>query len=472
MTIKRVIGVLPGLPPVLNRHAARDTVPPVALLHILSAVERKWPEKEVLLLDGNVTPHDKIIEDVKKFSDKETLLLVSSLTLNHRNGLRIVQAGRENGATVLMGNDHATLFSEPIMRDRPGVDYLGVGECGVPTTLGLVDALEGRAELDGVPNLVYRMNGQIRKTSTMVHAPLQDACPDMSLIENPDAYVGNGRQMPGPQNGEAPKKSTGVNFSFGCNGNCYFCGILDRRKVAHISPSSAVKWMAELNGMGYERLHDVCDDIGSVDRAVLRELAERKEKAGLDNIHLLNYCRSDHLMDISFVNLLGKLGVDTLFVGIESGDPAILRNSSKPGRRRETGPHGIDGENVAGVTNALQAGLDVWLLFVLGLPGETAKSIEKSVKIAETLVETSQNTAGKIIAADANMLIPFPGTRAWGSIKAKMGKADFFEKYENTDMPNVFELTRMHMDMFCQVSGEQIEKAQKEIEGMVKAQFR
>ena len=76
------------------------------------------------------------------------------------------------------------------------------------------------------------------------------------------------------------------------------------------------------------------------------------------------------------LELMRRAGFQYLELGVESGDPEVLARSGK-------------GIKLAQVENAVfmakQAGIQVWLKFIIGLPGETTKTVRRSIDLAVRL---------------------------------------------------------------------------------------
>jgi anaerobic magnesium-protoporphyrin IX monomethyl ester cyclase len=96
--------------------------------------------------------------------------------------------------------------------------------------------------------------------------------------------------------------------------------------------------------------------------------------------------------DEELFRLMKRAGCRELLVGFESGDPAILAAIRKKGTVEDS---------VRFMEIARRTKLDVHGCFVLGLPGETEQSMERTVRFALDLgLHTAQFSAA----------VPFPGT--------------------------------------------------------------
>ena len=121
--------------------------------------------------------------------------------------------------------------------------------------------------------------------------------------------------------------------------------------------------------------HPKCTIISIIDDAFTQDLEHAKE-------FLREYIRREYpyqmsvfnvradYIDDEFLGLLKQTGVETLAVGIESGDPEVFRMLRK-GEKLET---------IATAVRMIQkAGITPWLNMVIGLPGDTIEAHRRSI---------------------------------------------------------------------------------------------
>jgi hopanoid biosynthesis associated radical SAM protein HpnJ len=131
-------------------------------------------------------------------------------------------------------------------------------------------------------------------------------------------------------------------------------------------------------------------------------------------------CTSRVHTDYETLKTMKEAGCRLMIVGFESGDPAVLKNIKK-GTTVEQG--------LEFMRNCRKLGIHVHGDFIIGLPGETHESIERSVQYAEQLdCETIQ----------VSIAHPYPGTE----FDAYLKKHNFYTDAEMTDefghqLPNI-----------------------------------
>ncbi|MBD3204410.1 radical SAM protein, partial [Candidatus Woesearchaeota archaeon] len=103
-------------------------------------------------------------------------------------------------------------------------------------------------------------------------------------------------------------------------------------------------------------------------------------------------CMGDAKTDYETLKLMKKSGCTGIKFGVESADPKILKNINKP----------LDLETVKRfVKNCNKLGIFSHGTYMFGLPGETKKTIKKTIDFAFSLGSTS---------AQFSVATPFPGT--------------------------------------------------------------
>jgi radical SAM superfamily enzyme YgiQ (UPF0313 family) len=178
--------------------------------------------------------------------------------------------------------------------------------------------------------------------------------------------------------------------SRGCPYKCVFC---DRphlgKKFRARSAKNVVDEMEECASLGIKEVV-FYDDTFSVKKERVREIAELLIERNLNMAWDIRARVSD--LEKSDYALCKKAGMSRVHFGVESGDPEILQALKK----------GISVEQAKkAFKSAREAGLETLAYFMVGLPGETRNSLDRTLGLA---IELSPDYT------HFSMLILFPGT--------------------------------------------------------------
>lgn len=162
--------------------------------------------------------------------------------------------------------------------------------------------------------------------------------------------------------------------SRGCHYNCTFCAATKVFGNRWRGRSLDTEFWDELDAIAIN--HPKCSIISIIDDAFTQDLDHAKEflreyinRKYPYQVSVFNV-RADYIDD-EFLTLLKQTGVQTLSVGIESGDPEVFRMLRK-GEKLET--------IVKAVHKIQAAGITPWLNMVIGLPGDTIEAHRRSIE--------------------------------------------------------------------------------------------
>jgi radical SAM superfamily enzyme YgiQ (UPF0313 family) len=260
------------------------------------------------------------------------------------------------------------LFDRHVLANFP-VDYVIRGE-GEDALVALCAGLETEREahgtrLDGVPNLSYLRDGELRRNPV---APARTA----RALE----------ALPPPDYARLPPRSykcLGLESSRGCGYDCSFCSTPYRRSYRALSPEAFVDRLyaveACLDRTTSNCVHIVDDEFALHPQRAL-EIARRLETDGRAP-RLLYDARARDLLHDGLVAALAPLTA-CLLVGAECGYDEGLKKIGKGSTcetleraARELARHGI-----AARTD---------FSFILGLPWETRREVERTLAFAAHL---------------------------------------------------------------------------------------
>ncbi|MFC1707448.1 B12-binding domain-containing radical SAM protein [Planctomycetota bacterium] len=307
------------------------------------------------------------------------------------------QLGRRDGVCVVAGGPHPT--AEPRETLEHGFDLVVLGE-GEETLVELVRALRDGVKPASVPGLAWLDEGGSLRTSSRRHLPA-----DLDHLASPasvlDLWERDRYRPQGSTNVLTPALIT----SRGCPGRCAFCAnhVSGRRYRFH-----SVERVVE-EAAGWQERHGATvfffqDTSFTAHRERLIELCEGL--ADLDR-PLTWICKSrcDHL-DSERARAVADAGCSTVFLGVESGAPAVLARIGK-----DITLGGIEGSLIA----AREAGLRTYVHLMFGFPDETVAELDETLALMERL--------GPLIDGygPGGVLVPYPGTAIYRAHHEALG---------------------------------------------------
>ncbi|MCK4733996.1 MAG: radical SAM protein, partial [Methanophagales archaeon] len=333
---------------------------------------------------------EKVIEDLKKFSPNMVVVGTSFTSVN--NDLDVSKKTKSEfdvDVPVVMVGPPASQFPEKMLDG--GVDIVARYEYDF-TMAELAERTEEGESIDGVPGISFKQNGAV------IHNPNRpwtmsgelDELPFVSKVYkshlNVHNYFLNYSLYPMVQ----------IFTGRGCPYQCTFCSwpqsFMGRkyrvRSVENILDE--LEWIEE-NLPTKEVFFE--DDTFTISKKRVLEFCKRYKERDLDISWSCN-ARADTL-DLETMKEMKKANCRFLIVGFESANDEILKNIKK----------GFTVEQARGFAkNVKKARLLLHADFIIGLPGETKETIEKTkMFIKEIKPEQLQVSVSS----------PFPGTELY-----------------------------------------------------------
>jgi radical SAM superfamily enzyme YgiQ (UPF0313 family) len=356
----------------------------VTLPYVASALRAEGHEVEILdLLLARTTPA-RIEQRMRRL--RPELVGITSVTLNHHIAEDIARWVRACDASVpiVMGGPHVSFEIEGSFSSLSGaLDYVAIGE-GEHTMVELARALEGRMDLRDVRGLAARDrdSGTVARTQPR---PLED---DLDTLPDP------ARELVPLSRYLAFDSHASVVTSRGCPYECIFCSApaWTGRKVRYRTPSLCVDEIERLARLGFTEI-TIEDDLFTLYRkhflAVCGELTRRDT-----GIRWNAFSRVDTITP-EIVQTMADAGCQAICFGVESGNQEVLDLVKKRSSL----------DKVKEAMRMTQAtGISALASFIIGLPGETAETLRKTVEFADELHSEFGSLYG------FHILAPFPGT--------------------------------------------------------------
>jgi radical SAM superfamily enzyme YgiQ (UPF0313 family) len=186
-------------------------------------------------------------------------------------------------------------------------------------------------------------------------------------------------------------KSTPIMSSRGCPFSCAFCSKSPYDKFRMRSPENFIKEVDEVIDMGFQALM-IYDDTLNINRKRFIKICNLLKDR---NIVWKCHIRAD-LVDEELVKLMTDSGCIDVAIGFESGSNTILRNIDKK-TTVET--------NTEVAKLFTKYGIDVRAYLILGLPGESLKTVNETRKWLDAGL-----AGGYIKSFGLGIFMPYPGS--------------------------------------------------------------
>ena len=250
--------------------------------------------------------------------------------------------------------------------DTLGVDYAVAGD-GERASRALLDALAAGREPGGIPGVVRRENADITVTPPRADAGLDDLAPThMHHWLDLRTYERHGGTVP-------------IQTKRGCVFRCIYCTYLNVEGWGYRlrDVGSVVDEMTELHhAAGIRRFEFVDSTFNAPPRHAAR-ICETIVRRGL-NVHLDTTNFTPASVPPYLLPLMRRAGFRWLGITAESASDPVLEQLQK----------GFDVERVRAVAEAVErAGIRVLWIFLVGGPGETAATLEDTLRFAAWRLE-------------------------------------------------------------------------------------
>ena len=388
--------------------------PPLTLATVAAFLEDR--NHIVQLLDCPVQKIDDtaFLAIIDKFQPDLVVLNVSTPTFNHDIAVaKALKSRCRQCITVALGT-HVTALPEQTLTAAPDLDIIISGEPEL-TVVDIAEHIATNADIFHIDGTVTRDKGRI--IYNRPRAIYQDVdnlpIPAWHLIDlrnyllpiykRPFLMISSGR---------------------GCPFDCSFCTAQTYygKKLRLRSPKSVIREMYSI-----KRNLGVSDflfwtETFTVNKAQVLEICELIGQNGFGVRWTCN-SRVD-VVDLDMLKRMKAAGCWMISFGIESSSNEILKRAGK--NIQMTDIH-------RAVKLAHQAGLQVTGHFILGLPGETETSLNKSARLASSL---------DLDFAQFYCAAPFPGSRLFEeSLEKKWIRnpdwSHFAQTHANLDLPNL-----------------------------------
>jgi hopanoid biosynthesis associated radical SAM protein HpnJ len=352
-----------------------------------------WLAQPAALVDGSrlidAPARGLSIEDVLPEAGNYEMLVMHTSTPSFRNDVKIAEAFKAANPKLLLGfvGAHVAVLPESVMASD-AIDFVGRNEFDFT----IKEIAEGRpfSEVDGIS---YKVDGKIVHNRERVILEEMDKLPFVSEVYKRDLVIED------YFNGYLLHPYVSFYTGRGCRSKCSFCLWPQTIGGHHYRTRSPEHVAAEVRYIrkNLPQVREIYfdDDTFTDDRPRTEQVARL-----ISDIGIPWSCTAKPDVPYETLKVMKENGVRILLVGYETGSQQILNNIRKGTRidivRRFT-------------ENCHKLGILIHGTFILGLPGETAQTIEETIRFAK---EMNPRTIQISLAA------AYPGTELYAQAKA------------------------------------------------------
>jgi anaerobic magnesium-protoporphyrin IX monomethyl ester cyclase len=361
------------------------TSPPLGLAYIASKLEAEG--HEVRIVDSLAMGYDlaDLEGELRAFEPELVGVTATTPMIYDAYGVARLAKGVNPDCTVAVGGPHASFTAAETLSECGSIDVVVRGE----GELTMAELASGE-ELSRIRGIAYRDDGRIRQTA------------DRELVRDLD-------DLPPPAYHLLPMRRyrfRDVGFatmitSRGCPFGCIFCSSskLMGKSWRGRSPEDVVEEMRLLSeGYGIREI-EILDDTFTLNRRRAREICELIRRERLD----VSWSCSSRVdtIDEATAREMRAAGCHSIYLGVESASQRSLNFLRK-------------GISLAAARRALEMlrrlNFNTVASFIIGIPGETVKAIERTISFAKRLNPTF---------AQFSLLTPYPGTELYEYAREK-----------------------------------------------------
>ena len=385
-----------------------NVMPPHGLITLSSWLSKHGFENDIV----DCYAHPMVIEELiaRILELKADAVGISTTTSSFPSGYRTAEAlkAAKPGLPVILGGVHPTSIWNRILTNYPAVDMIVVGE-GEPT-------LQDLAQNDYIPSesirgLAFRdTSGEVR------YGGPRELMQDLDQLPFPayDKLQGFPMDYPLPIFNYPRGPATSFISSRGCPYACSYCDRSVFRSTFRYHSAAYVveqlQWLKNTYGIRHVNIYD---DNFLLLRERVQEFCELKLKSGLKTT--FNCCGRVDRLDPELLRLMKQAGCWQIAIGVESGDEELM-SAHRMNNNLETTRQVVRWIN--------EAGIRVKGLFMIGIPGETERTIRSTISFA---IENG------FTEANLTKFTPFPGAPVYSTIQ-EFG--EFTEDWERMNCNN------------------------------------
>ncbi|MFK7933260.1 MAG: radical SAM protein [Saprospiraceae bacterium] len=380
--------------------STKQPYPPLGTLYAAALMRENG--FQVALHDSNlVESEDSILPILEEeqpkylvmYDDGFNYLTKMCLTNMRQAAFKMAKYAKQHNCTVIVCSSDSTDHFAAYLSE--GVDYVihGEGELGL---LELVQQLEMGESVENIRGISYQVAGEISKNIRRPVLKDLDSLPmpawDLVDVE-PYRAIWESGSKPFTLN---------VATTRGCPFKCNWCAkpIYGNRYNAH-SPERIADQMQYMMQQFDVQNFWMCDDIFGLKPGWVQQFRDLVQARNLHFKYKIQ-SRADLLLEADNIDALVASGLETVWIGAESGSQKILDAMDK----------GTTIEQIYESTRLLkEKGVRVAYFLQFGYPGETKEDIDRTIQM---VLENMPHEIGISVS------YPLPGTKFYENVKHEL----------------------------------------------------
>lgn len=345
--------------------SAPNPIMPLGLAYLAAALRNASFDTDII----DAWAEGYTIEDLGEcIKDKQyDIAGVTMMSPMYASAMRTVDCVHQySNAKIAVGGPHPSALPEQCLQDNSNIDFVIAGE-GEKAFVDLVKAIaENRKDVSDIKGLAYRKGNAVITNGIAQPTGNLDALPyparELFPIKKYKTHPPYGKKNP----------YMTLITSRGCPFQCTYCSkSVSGSRYRAMSPQrviSEIKYI--IKEYGIREIHFYDDDF-TVNMNRAEEICELLLR---EKIKISWSCTTRvDLVDEKLLSKMKQAGCWLISYGVESADPVILKNIKK-------------GYTIEQVQNAFsltkKSGIRTVAYLMLGLPGETEKTIKKTIEFS------------------------------------------------------------------------------------------
>jgi len=331
--------------------------PPIGLYQLRSILGKNF---KTLVVDGSILNEQQTISEIKNFSPNMVILNIGTFTF--KDDLIFLRKIKHNLKTkTIVCGEFATTSPKKCLNEDC-IDYAIKGE-PEGAILNLVENIENTEFLKNIDGVCFK--DYINKNSSFVE--------NLDIIPFPKRNISEAKNYKNPLAIENP--FTTVLATRGCPHSCTFCTVpvLYGKTFRKRSVKNILDELKILRNDGFKEIF-FRDENLTLDKEFIKKLCDEIIKNKLKFSWICN-SRID-TVDEKTLKFMKNAGCHLIKFGVESGNQEILNKIKK----------GITLNKIEEIFFICRKiGIDTLAHFMLGCPGETKRTIKRSIEFAKKL---------------------------------------------------------------------------------------